>query len=127
MSPRLLGQVTRGKTAPNRLRRFNSRLRVLGVAIDPDRVRDAEPFAEPGLEFRRGGFSLPLAGNETVSVVCAFNVLRQYAESEVAADPRQIFARAALRLADHFGYQLDRRSALLRRAFLVLGPEWPLS
>lgn len=120
----LLGQVTRGKTAPNRLRktdtflavafpefvrhmaglyidlgygaypitsvetfhrlrRLNPGLRVLGVEIDPQRVAEARPFSEPGLEFRLGGFNLPLAAGESVSVIRAFNVLRQYEESEV--------------------------------------------
>ena len=40
-------------------------------------------------------------------------------------EPRQIFTHAALRLADHYGYTVDRRPALLRRGFLWLGPEWP--
>jgi hypothetical protein len=121
---RPLGQVTRGKTAPNRLRktdtflavafpdlvqrlpgfyvdlgygaypitsvetlhrlrRLNPRLRVLGVEIDPQRVADAAPYTEEGLEFRLGGFNLPLAPAESVSVIRAFNVLRQYAEPEV--------------------------------------------
>jgi hypothetical protein len=259
---RLLGQVTRGKTAPNRLRqtetflavayrewvrrmpglyvdlgygaypvtsvetlrrlrRLNPGLRVLGVEIDPDRVAQAQPLAEPGLEFRLGGFNLPLRPGETVSVIRAFNVLRQYDEAAVAgalaalsapltrgglilegtsdplgrllvfnlfqrqADglertglvfaprlrpgflprqfqavlpknyihhaqpggpvdrffaawhaawqrarahasaPRQTFALAAQRLAQHYGYDLDARPALLRRGFLVLGPRWP--
>ncbi len=96
--PKPLGQPTRGKTAPNRLRktdtflgvafpelvrcmtglyvdlgygaypvtsvetlhrlrRLNPSLRVLGVEIDPQRVAEAQPFAEPGLEFRFGGFN----------------------------------------------------------------------
>jgi len=264
---RPLGQVTRGKTAPNRLRktdtflavaypdfirharglyvdlgygaypvtsvetlhrlrRINPRLRVLGVEIDPQRVAEARPFREPGLEFRLGGFNLPLMPGEAVSVVRAFNVLRQYEEPEVekalaaltasltegglivegtsdpmgrlltfnlfqkiaAADtrpervalvlaptlhadflprqfqavlpknfihhaepggpidrffaawhaawqharalvggsgPRSVFYHAALRLAEHYGYALDRRPALLRRSFLCLGPAWP--
>jgi hypothetical protein len=42
-----------------------------------------------------------------------------------ATDARQTFRQAALRLADTHGYGLDRRPALLRRGFLVLGPEWP--
>src|SRR5574337_129180 len=120
-----LGQPTRGKTAPNRLRktdtflagaypefvrrmtglyvdlgygahpvtsvetlhrlcRLNPSLRVLGVEIDPQRVAEAQPFAEPGLEFRLGGFNLPLRPGETVSVIRAFNVLRQYDEAAVA-------------------------------------------
>jgi hypothetical protein len=316
---KLVGQITRGKTAPNRLRktdtflgvayaefvrhmrglyvdlgygahpvtsvetlrrlrRLNSDGRVLGVEIDPARVTEAARFTEPGLDFRLGGFNLPLADGETVSVVRAFNVLRQYDEAEVSAalkvlngylteggliiegtcdplgrlltfnlyqkqtpipapreapskrseggspvgyslaslgalrestnrgresyspfpvreladgaqagpgwglsslgfilaptlradflprqfqavlpknfihhaepggaidqffaawhaawqharaqvsEPRQIFAHAALRLADHYGYSVDRRPALLRRGFLWLGPEWP--
>jgi hypothetical protein len=259
-----LGQVTRGKTAPNRLRktdtflavaypelvrhmpglyvdlgygaypitsvetlqrlrRLNPRLHVLGVEIDPARVEAAAPYARPGLAFRLGGFNLPLLPGETVSVIRAFNVLRQYEEAAVAdalralaepltpggllmegtsdplgrllsfnlyqkpaadaalartalvlaprlqagflprqfqpvlpknfihhaepggpidrffaawhaawqqarahaTDPRQVFTLAALRLADTYGYTLDRRQALLRRGFLVLGPNWP--
>jgi hypothetical protein len=261
-----LGQVTRGKTAPNRLRktdtflavaytelvrhmtglyvdlgygaypitsvetlerlgRLNPRLRVLGVEIDPARVAAAEPYSRPGLDFRLGGFNLPLMPGETVSVIRAFNVLRQYDEAAVAdalaalaqpltagglllegtsdplgrlltfnlfqktsaggalertalvlaptlhagflprqfqpvlpknfihhaepgglidrffaawhaawqharthaTDPRQVFALAALRLADHYGYGVDRRPALLRRGFLVLDAAWPAS
>ncbi len=259
---RPIGQATRGKTAPNRLRktdtflavafpefvrhmpglyvdlgygffpitsvetlhrlrRHNSGLRVLGVEIDPERVAAAQPFAEPGLEFRHGGFNLPLRPGERVSVVRAFNVLRQYDETAVEAalialaqpltpgglilegtsdplgrlltfnlfqmqpsglartalvlapslslafqprsfqavlpktfihhaepggpidrffaawhaawqkarglstDPRKVFAQSAKRLADHSGYTLDRRPALLRRGFLVLGADWP--
>ena len=281
---KLVGQITRGQTAPNRLRktdtflgvayaefvrhmrglyvdlgygaypvtsvetlrrlrRLNGDLRVLGVEIDPERVAEAAPLAEPGLDFRLGGFNLPLADGETVSVIRAFNVLRQYGEAEVAdalsvmsrylveggliiegtcdptgrlltfnlyrklpltsapsptplrfgghslagrgeskltrigfilaptlradflprqfqavlpknfihhaepggaidqffaawhaawqraraqaPEPRQVFTHAALRLADHYGYTVDRRPALLRRGFLWLGPEWP--
>ncbi len=119
---RPLGTVTRGKTAPNRLRktdtflavaypellrrlpglyvdlgygaypvtsletlarlrRLNPRLRVLGVEIDPERVAEAQPFTRPGLEFRLGGFNLPLQPDERAAVVRAFNVLRQYDEA----------------------------------------------
>ncbi len=283
--PKFLGQPTRDKTAPNRLRktdtflalaypdfvrhmpglyvdlgygaypltsvetlhrlrRLNPSLRVLGVEIDPERVAEAAAYAEPGLEFRLGGFNLPLRPGECVSVIRAFNVLRQYDEAEVegalgtlsesltesglilegtsdplgrllafnvyqpgereaglplsrralssgeggwggegfrlkhlafvlaptlrtdfsprqfqtvlpknfihhaepggaidrffaawhaawqaarsqANDLRQVFTRSALRLADQYGYNLDRRPALLRRGFLCLGPEWP--
>jgi len=259
---RPLGQVTRGKTAPNRLRKtdtflavaypewvrhmpglyvdlgygffpitsvetrqrlrgLNPQLQVLGVEIDPQRVADAQAFATEGLSFRLGGFNLPLQPGERVSVVRAFNVLRQYPEAAVAEalaalaapltpgglilegtcdplgrlltfnvyqkqgaalaraalvlaptlhagflprqfqavlpknfihhaepggpidrffgawhaawqharaqarDPRQAFTLAARRLADIYGYPVDRRPALLRRGFLMLGPEWP--
>jgi hypothetical protein len=260
--PRPLGQATRGKTAPNRLRktdtflavaypgfvrrmaglyvdlgygffpvtsvetlrrlrRLNPGLQVLGVEIDPQRVADAQAYAEPGLRFRLGGFNLPLHPSERVSVIRAFNVLRQYDEAVVAEaleamaapltpgglilegtsdplgrlltfnlfekrpgglaraglvlaptlrtdfqprqfqavlpknfihhaepggpidrffadwqaawqhargqahEPRQVFTLAAVRLASRYHYQLDRRPALLRRGFLVLGSEWP--
>jgi hypothetical protein len=56
---------------------------VVGLEIDPVRVTAAQPHAAPPLlEFRRGGFEL--AGLRP-TVVRAFNVLRQYAEEEVAA------------------------------------------
>jgi hypothetical protein len=121
-----LGQVTRGKTAPNRLRKtdtflavaftewvrrmpgvyvdlgygaypvtsvetlerlkpLNPSLRVIGVEIDPDRVASALPYTRTGLEFRLGGFNLPLRSDEPAAVVRAFNVLRQYNEAEVSA------------------------------------------
>ena len=122
---RLLGQVTRGTTAPNRLRKTDAflaiaypglarrlpgpyvdlgygaapitcvetlrRLRrldpgatVLGVEIDPARVAAAQPFAEAGLEFRLGGFDLPLRPGERAGALRALNVLRQYDEAAVA-------------------------------------------
>jgi hypothetical protein len=57
-------------------------VRVVGLEIDPVRVAAAAPAADPpGLAFRRGGFEL--AGLRPV-LVRAFNVLRQYAEPEVA-------------------------------------------
>ena len=119
------GQVTRGKTARNRLRqvdnfflryepgllarrddslfvdlgygaeavttlesaqrfrRLNPELRVLGVEIEPERVAAALPFADERTFFRLGGFNLPLQPGETVRLMRAFNVLRQYEESEV--------------------------------------------
>ncbi len=127
---RPLGQVTRGKTAQNRLRRvdvftllyagellrrrvpgveralfvdlgygaepfttlesaarmrtLNPLLDVLGVEIDPQRVEVALPYADAHTFFRLGGFNLPLQPGETVRVLRAFNVLRQYEEAQVA-------------------------------------------
>ncbi|GAA1599067.1 class I SAM-dependent methyltransferase [Actinoplanes couchii] len=67
---------------------------VTGLEIDPVRVSDAQPFADPPwLEFRRGGFEL--AGLSPV-VVRAFNVLRQYSEEEVTAAWRAMTATGAL-------------------------------
>ncbi|HEV2640851.1 MAG TPA: class I SAM-dependent methyltransferase [Actinocrinis sp.] len=131
-----VGVITRGTTAPNRLRRvdrwltgtafpllrgapdrplavdlgygaypvttveFARRLRavrpdaqVVGLEIDPARVRAALPFRGPGLDFRLGGFELPVAGEPVV--VRAFNVLRQYGEAEVGP----VWERLAGRLA----------------------------
>ena len=57
-------------------------VRVVGLEIEPARVAAAEVAADPpGLAFARGGFEL--AGLRPV-VVRAFNVLRQYAEPQVA-------------------------------------------
>ncbi|MET0422640.1 MAG: class I SAM-dependent methyltransferase [Actinoplanes sp.] len=67
---------------------------VVGLEIDPVRVADAQPYADPpGLEFHRGGFEL--AGLRPV-VVRAFNVLRQYGEDEVAAAWSQMTATGAV-------------------------------
>ncbi len=128
------GQVTRGKTAPNRLRNVdhflasydptllsrrdgsyrdalyvdlgygaeptttlesaarlrlsNPHLRVLGVEIEPERVRRSQPFGDNATFFRLGGFNMPLQEApdgrlETVRLVRAFNVLRQYDEAKV--------------------------------------------
>lgn len=72
-----------------RLRKLNPCLSVLGVEIDPERVANAQLFADAQTEFRLGGFNLPLlpvsSGKmERVRVVRAFNVLRQYDECVVA-------------------------------------------
>ncbi|BAL92826.1 hypothetical protein AMIS_76060 [Actinoplanes missouriensis 431] len=67
---------------------------VVGLEIDPVRVTDAQPFADPPhLVFRRGGFEL---AGLSPDVVRAFNVLRQYAEEEVTAAWRTMTAGGAL-------------------------------
>lgn len=119
-----VGTITRGTTAPNRLRRIDrwilhsecGRLRsetdpivvdlgygaspitaaelrnrlqenvrpdlkVVGIEIDPERVRAAESLKDSTLDFIRGGFEIPTP--HKVSLVRAANVLRQYDESEV--------------------------------------------
>jgi hypothetical protein len=74
-----------------RLRTVNPTLPVLGVEIDRERVAAAQSSVGNGMDFRLGGFNLPLrdwatgplAGRpETVRLVRAFNVLRQYEEAE---------------------------------------------
>jgi hypothetical protein len=67
----------------SRLRGIRPDVRVLGLEIDPDRVRAAAPFAKPpGLDFARGGFEL---ANRHPVLVRALNVLRQYDQDAVDA------------------------------------------
>lgn len=70
----------------DRLRAVRPDVRVVGVEIEPARVAVAKPLEDDTLSFRLGGFELPVEGE--VDVVRAFNVLRQYDESEVAASWR---------------------------------------
>lgn len=123
-----VGNITRGTTNPNRLRRIdrflvtlpnlknklnpivvdlgfgaspitaqellarctkvNATTTVLGVEIDRERVSQAMPFSTEKLLFIQGGFETPLPSQITatsVDVIRAFNVLRQYQETDVAA------------------------------------------
>jgi len=66
-----------------RFRRINPHLPVLGVEIDPERVVVAQPYQNKLTQFRLGGFNLPLQTGETVRLIRAFNVLRQYNEAAV--------------------------------------------
>ncbi len=65
-----------------RFRRINPDLPILGVEIDKERVDAALPYADAITHFRVGGFNLPLQPGETVRLVRAFNVLRQYEEKD---------------------------------------------
>jgi len=76
------------------LRGVRPDVEVVGIEIDPARVRSAQAYADATLTFRRGGFEVPLDGRLPV-VVRAFNVLRQYDESEVPAAWRAMTARLA--------------------------------
>jgi SAM-dependent methyltransferase len=78
-----------------RLSRVRPDVTVLGLEIDPDRVRTAREqleavragrtgfTADAAVEFARGGFEVPLPAGRKAAVIRAFNVLRQYDESEV--------------------------------------------
>jgi len=77
----------------SRFRRANPNLRILGVEIDKERVEAALPFADENTFFRLGGFNLPLQSGESVRLIRAFNVLRQYEEKD--------FAPAYERLAEY--------------------------
>ncbi len=65
-----------------RFRKANPDLPILGVEIDKERVEVAIPFADAITYFRLGGFNLPLQPGESVRLIRAFNVLRQYEEKD---------------------------------------------
>jgi hypothetical protein len=67
-----------------RFRRVNPNLPILGVEIDKERVDAALPYAGEITHFRLGGFNLPLQAGESVRLIRAFNVLRQYEEKDFA-------------------------------------------
>jgi len=63
---------------------------LLGVEIDEARVAEARPYENDLISFRVGGFNLPLQQGETVRLIRAFNVLRQYDETAVAEAHQQM-------------------------------------
>jgi hypothetical protein len=65
---------------------LNPRLRLLGVEIEAERVAAALPYAQPPrIDFRLGGFNVAdLIGAGQAQLIRAYNVLRQYDESQVA-------------------------------------------
>lgn len=64
-----------------RLLSLNPGLRVVGLEIDAERVSAAHRYATEQVQFALGGFEVPTCENPIL--IRAFNVLRQYAESEV--------------------------------------------
>jgi len=76
-----------------RLRRVRPDVEVVGIEIDPERVRIARERERPGVSFTLGGFEVPLPGGRRAAVIRAFNVLRQYDESEVADAWQRMTAR----------------------------------
>jgi hypothetical protein len=77
-------EATTTLESAQRFRRLNPALPILGVEIDSERVAAATSFADDQTFFRLGGFNLPLKPGETVRLIRAFNVLRQYEESDFA-------------------------------------------
>ena len=67
----------------DRLATVRPGVEVIGIEIDPARVRLANERAKPGVSFRLGGFEVPLPRDREATVIRALNVLRQYEESEV--------------------------------------------
>ncbi|UOE46002.1 class I SAM-dependent methyltransferase [Agromyces larvae] len=105
-----LGYGASGVTAfelATRLRRARPDVEVLGLEIDPGRVRTARaqladvragrtPFAaDLAVSFEVGGFEVPTPGGRRPAIIRAFNVLRQYDEADVAS----AWARMTERLA----------------------------
>jgi hypothetical protein len=68
----------------DRLARVRPDVEVVGIEIDPERVRMAAAATRDGVTFRVGGFEIPLEGGRRATVIRALNVLRQYDEGEVA-------------------------------------------
>lgn len=72
-----------------RCKTVNSNTRLVGVEIERERVERGLAVATDDLWFTLGGFETPLPADfgagTRVDIIRAFNVLRQYDESEVAA------------------------------------------
>lgn len=103
-----LGYGASGVTAlelQQRLARVRADVEVVGLEISPERVRRATDqlsavragttmFApDARVSFALGGFETPLPDGRKASVIRAFNVLRQYDESEVAASWQRMVSR----------------------------------
>lgn len=70
------------------LRKLNPSLRVLGLEIDPERVKYAQKYSNDLTAFAIGGFNFPLekafdGRHHKARIIRLFNVLRQYEESAV--------------------------------------------
>lgn len=68
-------------------------VQVVGIEIDPTRVKLASASARDGVSFRLGGFEVPLAGGRGATVIRALNVLRQYEETAVDNAWRRMVSR----------------------------------
>ena len=79
----------------SRLRKINANTHVVGIEIDRERVERGLAVATSNLHFTHGGFETPLPKDigSSADVIRAFNVLRQYDESEVAAAWAQMQAK----------------------------------
>lgn len=77
----------------DRLGAVRSDVEVVGIEIEPDRVRIAQQSARPGVSFALGGFEVPLPGDRRAVIIRAANVLRQYEESEVQDAWARMLAR----------------------------------
>ncbi|MGV9623644.1 class I SAM-dependent methyltransferase [Streptomyces tendae] len=109
-----------------RLRTVAPHARVVGVEIDPARVAAARPYARAGLDFRHGGFEVPVS--RPPLLIRAANVLRQYDEGEVADVWRRLCARLAPASESSRGGLLVEGTCDeigRRHVWVALGPEGP--
>ena len=80
----------------DRLRKVNPTIHVVGVEIERERVERGLALAHDQLHFMHGGFETPLpVPFKAADLIRAFNVLRQYDESEVAAAWKLMQSRLA--------------------------------
>jgi len=77
----------------HRLTRIRADVQVIGLEIDPERVRLASASARDGVSFQLGGFEVPLARNRGATVIRVLNVLRQYDESAVLGAWKRMVSR----------------------------------
>lgn len=108
-----------------RLQKINRNISVVGIEIDRERVQRAQPLASSNLHFVHGGFETPLPAEfDSATVIRAFNVLRQYNESEVAG----AWALMQSRLADD-GLLIEGTCDELGRlaSWVTLNRERPIS
>ena len=108
----------------DRLAAVRADVEVVGVEIDPERVRIASTAARDGVTFRLGGFETPTPGGRPAAVIRALNVLRQYDESEVADAWRTMTARL-----QPGGILVEGTCSELGRvsSWVALGPDGPRS
>lgn len=111
-----------------RCQSVNPRTHVVGVEIERERVERGLAVAGPNLSFVLGGFETPLpaefAAGTKVDLIRAFNVLRQYDESQVAG----AWALMQSRLSPH-GYLIEGTCDEIGRlaSWVTLdasGPKW---
>jgi hypothetical protein len=76
-----------------RLSRVRPDVEVIGIEIDPARVKLASASAREGVSFRLGGFEVPLPGARSATIIRALNVLRQYDEAAVLESWRLMVSR----------------------------------
>ncbi|MCU1635916.1 MAG: methylase [Cryobacterium sp.] len=116
-----------------RLSKVRPDVEVLGLEIDPQRVRRAteqlaliESAVAPAarVTFARGGFEVPVPDGRKALVIRALNVLRQYGEAEVAPAWRMMIDRLQPGgvLIDGTCDEIGRTSA-----WVTVAPAGPLS